>query len=951
MLRIGFLALLAGAVAVYPSSLTDDSVVSLRVRLGVTDTEPRAWDGTVAVTGGELLNLGLWHRRPEAKIIGADGFSLSTVAGPNFRVPPPKPLQPLTGPERFMVVPGLILDVKAHSGTVVHLKTANGDFAIEVSRVRGGEDLHLLDGAVIVDLVPVAEKLSTPEYENEQAAILTGPEGEIWVAWVAWREADNANHVLARRYDGRTWGPARRITERPSDAFLIKLGRDREGNLWAVWSDQVKGNRDLYARRFDGQAWSAVERLTEAPQPDIYHDMATDSEGNLWLVWQGFRNGASDVVARVHDGSRWSAEQRVSTSPANDWGPAIAADGNGAVYIAWDTYDKGNYDVVMRRHAGGQWSEVAPIAGTPKFESHVSIACDKQGRLWAAWNESGTLWGKDTGYALYVQGTSLYAWRAMQVAVRGSDGWQEPVAELDASLPKGLKGYNDFPKLQVDDDGRVWVFFRHRTLKVRDVYRNHEAHRATWEIYGTAFDGTGWSRPVNVPFSLGRMDMRGGFTSDGAGSLYAAWPTDDRDFDAFVHEHADVWVGRIPKPPARVAQAKLKARVEPEIRVYPIHPNEAEDILRIRNYRIESGGRTYRIYRGDTHRHTEFSMDGHNDSSLLETYRYAIDAVALDYLAVTDHNFIGGPEIPYINFILQQAVDSYFLPGAFTTLFGYERSVRYPNGHRNILFASRGNPTLKISKDEYGGRNFPYASDRTMAWSANPRPVGTKDLYAYLKKYDGIAISHSPATGMGTDWRDNDPEVEPLVEIYQGDRVSAEYEGAPRSAYTDYPRSAPGGLRPKGMVWNAWAKGYKLGVQASSDHLSTHISYACTIAEDSTREGLLEAMRKRHSYAATDNIILDYRLQAGGAEYLQGDIVKAPGDFKLRVNVIGTAPIRQIDIIKNQSFIHNRQHLPQEVAFTFQDTQPTPGESFYYVRVQQVDGQIAWSSPIWVTVR
>jgi len=83
---------------------------------------------------------------------------------------------------------------------------------------------------------------------------------------------------------------------------------------------------------------------------------------------------------------------------------------------------------------------------------------------------------------------------------------------------------------------------------------------------------------------------------------------------------------------------------------------------------------------------------------------------------------------------------------------------------------------------------------------------------------------------MGTDWRDNDGAVEPLVEIYQGDRVSAEYEGAPKAAYGALPYTAPGGFRPAGYVWNAWAKGYKLGVQASSDHLSTHLSYACTIA-------------------------------------------------------------------------------------------------------------------------
>jgi hypothetical protein len=264
-------------------------------------------------------------------------------------------------------------------------------------------------------------------------------------------------------------------------------------------------------------------------------------------------------------------------------------------------------------------------------------------------------------------------------------------------------------------------------------------------------------------------------------------------------------------------------------------------------------------------------------------------------------------------------------------LYAYERSLNYPNGHRNVLFATRGNPTLPIPASERSGKD------------------GAKALYEYLKKFNGIAISHTSATNMGTDWRDNDPAVEPLVEIYQGDRVSAEYEGAPKAANRADPASAPGGFRPAGYVWNAWAKGYKLGIQAASDHLSTHISYACTIATDPSREGLLDAMRKRHSYGATDNIILDYRVETGGKEYLQGDIVKAPGEFKLMVKVIGTMPIRQIDIIKNNKFLHNRQPMEKEVSFTFVDNQAGPGESYYYVRAIQVDDQIAWSSPIWIT--
>jgi len=116
-----------------------------------------------------------------------------------------------------------------------------------------------------------------------------------------------------------------------------------------------------------------------------------------------------------------------------------------------------------------------------------------------------------------------------------------------------------------------------------------------------------------------------------------------------------------------------------------------------------------------------------------------------------------------------------------------------------------------------------------------------------------------------------------------------------------------------------------------------------------TRE-MLDAMKKRHSYGATDNIILDYRLRTGGREYLQGDILTADGDFRLSVRVIGTTPIRQIDIIRDQTFLYNRQNLEADVGLEFVDADVEPGEHLYYVRVIQVDGNMAWSSPIWVTV-
>ena len=129
--------------------------------------------------------------------------------------------------------------------------------------------------------------------------------------------------------------------------------------------------------------------------------------------------------------------------------------------------------------------------------------------------------------------------------------------------------------------------------------------------------------------------------------LWAAWQTDNRDYAEFLYEHADVYAAKLPKLERSTAAPKLVARTEPVLFHFDAAPTEDEDLERIRNYTIDSSGKQYKIYRGDTHRHTELSSgDGVNDGSLLQTYRYALDAASLDYLLVSELF----DEIPDISF-------------------------------------------------------------------------------------------------------------------------------------------------------------------------------------------------------------------------------------------------------------------------------------------------------------
>jgi len=72
---------------------------------------------------------------------------------------------------------------------------------------------------------------------------------------------------------------------------------------------------------------------------------------------------------------------------------------------------------------------------------------------------------------------------------------------------------------------------------------------------------------------------------------------------------------------------------------------------------------------------------------------------------------------------------------------------------------------------------------------------------------------------------------------------------------------------------------------------------------------------------------------------------------ELRIRVDGTAPLERITVIRNEDDWRIFEDLDSN-AFekTFTDPEPNDGMNRYYVRVEQVDGNMAWSSPVWVTV-
>ena len=858
------------------------------------------------------------------------------------------------------------------------------------------------------DFLKQRESLATPEVTPKKTGpnavpprIIAKPADFDYLA-----EKTGGDRVWLRVRKNDVWGDPIAVTDGATEVYRPALAVDGNGRLWIFYSAQLgadvngdHGNWELLARSFSNGQLGAILNISNASGPDFLPATATDSGGNVWVTWMGGHGTSFDIFAAKQEGEKFSAPITIAATDADEWDPAIAADAKGNLAIAWDTCQKGDFDVyVALRGADGKFGPSLPVAATLDFEVRPSLTFDGGGALWIAWEQDGENWGKDYGplkkfgIPIFMNGRTLSVkvlrngneWltppdvmQAMPNLVRVGNRTrkQEPDAKPSSpSLDKQVAPC--FPRLATDTHGRVWLAFRGKLpgqwrVPVGPVFFE----------FITRMDGDQWlpatwlprsnnildNRPAWGPLPDGQMliaysgDGRGEVNLGGApaggapkaaagkkkgagkGGLARGQPTQnipDPNNNVFVAHFTmpeSIPASKL-EPVALSAPASMPAAVA----------EERAAVQQIHDYRVKLNGETLRLWRGDFHRHTELSPDGGGDGAFLDTFRYSMDAAGQDWIGNGDHDNGNGRE--YSWWTIQKGITLFTLPGRYVPMFTYERSVNYPEGHRNCVFARRGIRTLpRLPLSDPNLDNPPPAPD-------------TQLLYQYLRRFNGVCAEHTSGTDMGTDWRNNDPVVEPFVEIYQGDRNSYERPDAPRSAVTEAEKknSTPekqslGGWRPKGFVSLALKKGYRLAFQSSSDHISTHLSYCNVWVTEPTREAILDAMKKRRVYASTDHILADMRCQTGGREHFMGEEFTVTKPPTLNIKLIGAKPLARVTIIKNDEVVYAFEPNQKEVALNWSDAKATPGQtSYYYVRGEQVPdmegatGEIVWISPMWI---
>jgi len=326
-----------------------------------------------------------------------------------------------------------------------------------------------------------------------------------------------------------------------------------------------------------------------------------------------------------------------------------------------------------------------------------------------------------------------------------------------------------------------------------------------------------------------------------------------------------------------------------------------------------------RLLWGDLHCHTEHSGDG--SGSVRGLYTYARDVSRLDFCACSDHVGVTYPERDWQQ--IQQAARSFNEPGRFVSILGYEWS-NMDHGDKNVYFVGDDEP-IRV-----------------------PRSGQAEDLWPMLEGVDCIVIPHHPAYPVGlrgTDWGRIDPSMVPVVEMCSAHGL-AEHMGNPRPYGNNKPM---GPSLPGGFAQDALARGLHLGFICSSDDHTGRAGkvgfLAAVFANSFDRSGIINALRARRCYGSTGaRILLD--VSAGGVP-MGGEIAgeMAPD---LQVEVHGTEVIECVQVVWDGEVCYTQTPGAETCVFTAALPPLTAVEHYVYVRVTQSDGEMAWTSPIFV---
>jgi uncharacterized repeat protein (TIGR02543 family) len=331
----------------------------------------------------------------------------------------------------------------------------------------------------------------------------------------------------------------------------------------------------------------------------------------------------------------------------------------------------------------------------------------------------------------------------------------------------------------------------------------------------------------------------------------------------------------------------------------------------------------YNIYFGGMHSHTNLS-DGTGTPQ--QAYDSA-KAAGADFMAVTDHSnwfdgdsatvaadLAGGPSTKWVT--LKAAADANNNPGTFVAIAGFEMTWSGGPGHINTF--------------------------NTVGYDTRTHTAMTLTAYyAQLALYpQSISQLNHPGTTFGTfddfaHWTAEADAVVDLVEVGNGEGVVHQAGYFPSYQYYQM----------------ALDKGWHVAPSNNQDNHKGNWMFAndartVVLAPVLTRDAIYEAIRQRHVYATEDK---DLRVTYHLNDAVMGSSLDDPATLHFKITWSDaelTDTVSKISIIANGGVVVNST-TPGTSAGTWDFTLPSDPYTFYYVRFDQADTDVAVTAPVW----
>ncbi|MBI2743181.1 MAG: DUF3604 domain-containing protein [Chlamydiales bacterium] len=278
---------------------------------------------------------------------------------------------------------------------------------------------------------------------------------------------------------------------------------------------------------------------------------------------------------------------------------------------------------------------------------------------------------------------------------------------------------------------------------------------------------------------------------------------------------------------------------------------------------------------------------------------------------------------------------------------------------------------------EEGLRNIVYSKDsRPLQRKKEAKSNTLKKIYKGHHPKEMISIpSFTMGKGFETTFDDFTLEFERVVEIYNawGSSECLAKEGNLRPIICQGKKGVV--ESEKGSIRKALSRNIRFGFVAGglddrgiysdffeSDQVQYSPGLTAIYAVEQTREALFHALQNRNCYATTGERIVVGFFIAGSGMGTELSTKAKPGlafNRHLTGYIAGTAPLKEVSIIRNGEVMHTFHPKESTLDFAHDDMEPLgnvvlpsaderPPFAYYYVRVVQEDGHIAWSSPIWI---